>query len=717
MKLQPVFLFIFIFFLGTQLQAQLAVSRSSSTHEYLANPMKNSYEVVDLSVHALLQGQMANVTVTQTIYNPGNRNMEVEIFFPLPDQAAIQNFVLMVDGVEIPGELLPKEEATRIYEGIVRQKQDPALMEYVGYGLFKTAVFPIPVGQQRKITVSYSSLCPKKYDLVTFSYPLGTQKFSAKALKKVSFKVSILSAESIKNIYSPSDQIITERQNNNEAIITMEKHNVLPEKDFQLVFSLASGTVGANLISYKAAKEQEGYFMLMASPSVESTETEKVSKTVVFVLDRSGSMTGQKIEQSKKAIEFILGNLRKNDLFNIITFDDRVTTYKPELQRYNSSTYKEALQYVKHIHPGGSTNINGALLSGMGMFQDKKNPNYLIFLTDGAATAGVVDEMQIASNCQAANKQDVKLFSFGVGVGVNARLLDRLSTQNNGMSDYVQNDNELEAVLSRFYSGISDPVLTNINIKFNGTDIYETYPQQIPDLFKGGQLVLTGKYRNAGKASVTITGKIGPKNFKMDVPVEFASEKDGSANAYVEQLWATRRIGHIMEQIDLHGKNDEMVQELVALSTKHGILTPYTAFLAREDADFRNTTSSLRETNAELDKLEQTQGQQANDLRKAKNSLKNASAAPSADAEKKTLHSATTQQNLRQVGNKTFYLRNGNWVESTISEVDEQKALKVSRYSSEYFELAKNNSANFNQYLAIQGNVVLRLNEQTYLIE
>lgn len=687
--------------------------------------VQNSYEVLAIAVDATIKDQIAEVSVTQTIYNPGNRALEVEIFFPLPNGGIVQNFMMMVNGQEIPGQLMKQEEARGIYEEIVRRKRDPALMEYAGYGLFKTSVFPIQVGEERTITVRYTQVCDRHMNNISFVYPFGTQKFSAKALRSVSLNARIESSEAIKSIFSPTDDIVVKRNGEKGAVIKMEKSYVLPTSDFKMVFATNNSEVGASLLSYKASSEKEGYFMLMASPSVEETQKQS-AKNVVFVLDRSGSMTGQKIEQSKKAMEFVLRNLNEGDLFNIVAYDDRVEKYKEEMQTYNKATFDEAYTYVNTLAPGGGTNINGALVSAMESLPDNKRPTYVIFLTDGLPTAGTTDEMSIATNCTNANKIKARLFAFGVGNDVNARLLDRLSTGNGGLSEYVKPGEDIEASVAKLFSNISSPVLTDIRISFDGMDVRSTYPEVLPDMFRGGQILWVGKYTKPGKSIVTIKGKNNGVEKVYTFPVEFVSHTGTKAHDYLEKIWASRRIGYLINQIDLNGKNPELIDELVKLSKEFGILTPYTAFLAREDVNLNAVSDNLRQTEENLKELEVVRGETANEQRAYKQSMQNNSSVSGTDMAYNNSGSSAQQgtqnapvnvnQNVKNVGSKTFYNKNDNWVDGSASAADEKNAKRVQFNSSEYFALAKGQPAEFNQYLSVGENVLVVVNGVAYQI-
>ena len=236
-------------------------------------PIAHSYEIREVAIDGRLRDQVAEVQVSQTFHNPGSFQLEAEFLFPLPEEGAIQNFVLMVDGRELPGRLLPKDEARRIYEDIVRSKRDPALLEYMGRGLYRTSVFPIPPGADRKVTMRYTQLCKRDRDLVEFSYPLSTQKFTAKPIQRLKIDVAIHSQESIKSVYCPSDDARIDRSGDHDVRVSLERKDLVPSNDFRLVYTLAEGKLAASVVSYRPSESEDGYFLVLASPEVKGQPT------------------------------------------------------------------------------------------------------------------------------------------------------------------------------------------------------------------------------------------------------------------------------------------------------------------------------------------------------------------------------------------------------------------------------------------------------------
>ena len=748
----------------------------------------SSYKIKELSVQARVVDQVARVQVSQSFVNTGNSPIEVQFLFPLPYDGAIDKLTLLVDGKEFPGKLMPAKEARSVYESIVRSNKDPALLEWMGTGLFQTNVFPVPPGAERKVTLNYNQLLRKDRGLTDFLFPLSTAKYTSHAVEKIDIRIAIESGIDIKNVYSPTHTVDIKRPDANHAVVTYSRENEVPTTDFRLLFDVDKGQVGASVISYRPSANEDGFFLLLASPQVKSADVERPKKTVIFVVDRSGSMSGKKFEQARAALKFVLNNLREGDLFNVVAYDGNVESFRPELEKYNDETRKAAIGFVEGIYPGGGTNIHGSLTAALGQLKDNSRPNYILFLTDGLPTIGVTNEGQICQAAKDANKVHARLLSFGVGYDVNSRLLDRISRDGNGLSEYVRPDEDIEAHVSAVYNNISSPVLTDVAMNFEmdgikveeGMPVNRVYPKANFDLFEGQQLVVVGRYKKPGAAKVVIKGRVGDQEQKFDFPANLIEKSGDESYAFVEKLWAFRRIGEIIDQVDLVGKNDELVKELVELSTKHGILTPYTSFLADETMrPLLSNTEGLRRANNNLSILDQSSGMSGVAQRAAKGKfqytenvagpvagalpgqsgiggglptsgrtggglggmmggakrLNGISAASPRPAAVNSLHDIETDSNLpidnvRQYGNQAVYARSQPGKKEQILVTPETAALDlekdkarietIERYSEAYFALVKANSVTENQILSQQRDgeqLLIKLRDKNYLVK
>ncbi|WP_437204429.1 VIT domain-containing protein [Planctomicrobium sp. SH664] len=710
-------------------------------------PPEQTYHIESLTVDAAIREQVASVQVSQTFVNSGKGTIEAQLVFPLPYDGAIDQLTLMVNGKEYPAKLLKASEARERYEAIVRSQRDPALLEWIGTGMFQTSVFPIPAGEKRTVTIHYSQLLRRNQSLTDFLFPLSTAKFTSKPIEQLKFRLTLDSQTPLKNIYSPTHPVDIKRDGEQRAVITYEKQNSVPKEDFRLLFDARSGTVNATLLTYHPQGEDHGYFLLLATPDVQATRTEPQSKTISFVIDKSGSMSGKKIEQVREAAKFVLRNLRERDLFNILSYDAQVTSFRPELESFNEESRKAAEGFVESLFAGGSTNIHDAALQALGQLKDDKRPNFVLFLTDGVPTASVTNESQIAAAVRKANTIGARLLVFGVGYDVNSRLLDRLSRENRGISEYVRPDEDLEAVVARVFQRIGSPILTDATVRFEiaGTEspVNRVYPSGALDLFAGEQLVVVGRYKQSGETRIRLRGQVSGEPRDYEFTGSFAGTSADRTNSFIEKLWATRRIGEIIDEIDLNGRNPELIAELVELSTKHGILTPYTSFLADDNVrpEMASTANQARATQSTT-QLNEASGQSGFEQRSMKSMFKGANQAYSGDGAfsppglgggpqprrpgavfQQDASPAPAKARVFHVGTQTMYRRGKLLMTPETASIDldkdREKYQVVQRFSPEYFAIIQQNSKAENDLLSQQGEgdeLLVRLGTKVVLI-
>ena len=538
-------------------------------------------EIRSVKATATIKEQVAQTKIEQEFYNPNPRQLEGTFILPLPKGAHLEKFRMEVNGKMADAELLSAEKAKGIYEEIVRKAKDPALLEYVGRDLLKVRIFPIEPNSTKKIEVSYAQLLKNDAGLVAYTIPLNTAKYSSTPVKNFSLKLELESGTPLKTIYSPTHNVEVLRHGSKTATIGMEQAEMSGNKDFELFYSAEKSELGMSLLTYKKAGE-DGYFMLFASPGFDSGTKKNIPKDVVFVLDTSGSMSGKKLEQAKKALVFCIQNLNDEDRFEVIRFSTETEALFREMKKVSADSRKEAETFVTNLKTIGGTAINDALRTALETGdKESKRPKLIVFLTDGLPTVGDTSVDGILKTVTERSKGNTRVFAFGVGTDVNTHLLDRIAEETRAASQYVLPDEDMEVKVSSFFSKINDPVLADLALDFGDVRTSKIHPGKLPDLFKGQQLIVLGRYKESEKSKVTLSGKIGEEEKKFTESLQF--EKEETKHEFIPRLWATRRVGFLLEEIRHRGENGELKEEVTQLAKQYGIVTPYTSYLVTED--------------------------------------------------------------------------------------------------------------------------------------
>ncbi len=529
--------------------------------------------------------QVATTKVEQVFQNSTSRDLEATYIFPVPKGATISDFALYIQGERVQGQLLAKEEARAIYTDIVRRMRDPALLEYMDSQLFQVKVYPVPARDRQKIDLEYVQQIPRDGELNRYEYPLKTSGKAAQTLEDFSVAVDLTSTEAITNVYSPTHKVGVSRKDDHHATIGFEEDRAVLDRDFVLYYAVSKKDLGLNLVTYRPDAEKPGYFMLLISPREEMEEEKVLPRDITFVFDTSGSMRGEKIEQARAALRYCVQGLKEEDRFNVIAFSTAPEPFRNELLAANEENVQAALKYIDSLEARGSTDINAALTEALSYETEEDRPYTILFLTDGRPTAGTTDINEIVENVGKANQAKSRLFVFGVGDDVNTHLLDKLSGENRGLSEYVRPQEDIELKVSSLFDKIRKPVLADVKLEVPKVTIRDHYPIELGDLFAGTQLTLLGRYGEPGDSAIRLTGKARGEEKTFEYEGTFV-EKDVE-HQFVANLWASRKIGYLLDQIRLHGESKELREEVVALATEFGIPTPYTSYLALPDAERR----------------------------------------------------------------------------------------------------------------------------------
>ncbi len=677
----------------------------------------------------------ATTKVDQAFYNHENRVVEGLYIFPLPIGASISGFAMDIEGKMTKGELLDSDKARSIYENIVRQMRDPGLLEFFGTGLFKTRIYPIEPLKEKQVKIEYQEALRAEGNLVRYVYPLNIERFSQEPMKDVSIEIKLTSKTPITTIYSPTHSISIKKNGDYAATVGFEADSIRPDKDFVLYYALSQKDLSMSFLANRPDPSEDGSFMVMLAPRSELQQAAMPAIDVALVLDTSGSMAGAKMDQARKALEFCVNALKKGDRFNLINFSTDVDGYKNELMEMDDKTRAGALEYIKRLEPVGGTNISDALLKAIRQLKDKKadRPSFIVFVTDGKPTAGLTEPEEIIRELKSANDAKVRIFSFGVGDQLNAPLIDRIADEHGGASDYVSESEDIEAKVSGLFSKLTHPVMTDVSLMIKNVDVSQIYPQKLPDIFKGSTVTVLGRYRGPGEALVTLTGSIDGKPVKLDYEASFPERE--TENGFVSRIWATRKIGFLLDQIRKNGADDELKNEIVTLAKRYGILTPYTSYLVVEDKDLPGPNLRrimapppsagapgpfLEEAKGRFDSLSSAQeGADAVSAAREMNVMKQADApmptfstgGTSARATGRPSSAPASMGGLkaptsREIGDRTFYLIDEKWVDSSVST--EKANVTIKAYSGAYFELAKKYPA-INKFLALGDKLILKV--------
>ncbi len=540
-------------------------------------------QIIETRSHAAeitISGPVAKVAVNATFYNPNPFVMEGTYMFPLPGEASVENFEMNIDGKMVKGELLDADKARTIYEDIVRKRKDPGLLEWVGSKLLKCRVFPINANSEVKVKLDYSLALTANGELFEFTYPLRSAKPISGKIGSCAVKVRIEEKDGIKTLYSPTHQVDVTRKGENEATLGFEETNLMPERDFKLYFSTSKKDVGVSVITHKPAAE-DGYFMLTVAPSIEEKPEEAQPKSIVFVMDTSGSMAGEKIDQAKGALRYCVNSLKPTDSFGLITFATEPTSFREALLPASKENVKAAQEFIDKIEARGGTCINDALSLALKTIKGAKGLPMIVFLTDGLPTIGETNTETILKNIAGANADKARLFVFGVGYDVNTQLLDKLAEENRGSSDYVSPKENIEVKVSNFFAKVANPVLSDLKLDIPGLKTADVYPKALPDLFRGMQLMVLGRFQGGGAKAIKLSGTVAGKPRELVYETTFAETAE---NNFLPRLWAVRKVAFLLNEVRLRGRNQELVDEVVKLGKQFGILTPYTSFLVVEDS-------------------------------------------------------------------------------------------------------------------------------------
>ena len=631
---------------------------------------RGSIERIRSAVQVAVAGRIARVTVEEWFRNTGPGLGEGTYLYPLPGEAVFSDFSLWQGDRELKGETMDATQARGIYETIVRQKRDPALIELAGHGLLRARVFPINPGETRKITLRYTQILDRAGDAWRFRYVGGPSGSAASR----SFRLEVDSAARFGEPYSPTHRVSVTRSGGGLAVTLADSSW---SGDLELLLPLARGLVGMSLLTQQPVGE-DGSFMLLLAPG-QAAQAVTLRRDLVAVLDVSGSMSGEKLDQAKAALVQLLGTLRPSDRFRVITFSSDVRRYAPAWTDAAGEHVRDAQQWVRALSAEGGTNMAGALGEAFAAAPAEGALGVVVFLTDGMPTVGETDPERIA-NAAEQNRGAFRVFSFGIGYDVNTYVLDRLTERARGTTEYIQPGGDIERAVGSLAAKVSSPVLTDLALRADGADLYDVQPGSLPDLFAGDELVVFGRFRGVGRGEwgVAVTGR---RNGHEERFATSAAATPQSGADYIPQLWAARKVGALTREIRLHGQNPEIMNELKRLALRYGILTEYTSYLVQEPNQV-----VVRPPFDRIAPAAQVGALSVDRARREAKSAAVANAAEAADMDE-AVRGRLAGQASRRVGGHLFVRRDSVWTD--VAHGDSLPVVRVAAFSDAYFALLR----------------------------
>lgn len=699
-------------------------------------------ELTSIDARVVIRERTARTTLDIHLLNPGSQQAEAVLLLPVPGQAVVSSFAFDGETAEPTARLLPRDEARRTYDDIVRRLKDPALLEFAGYNLIRSSVFPIPAGGQQHLRISYDHILKVDGDRVDYILP------RSEALANMvpwSLDVRIEEARPISVVYSPSHSLVQTRLDTAGKVIRLHCARSSDPGAFRLSYLLERVGMSASLLAYPDPSIGGGYFLLMAGlPVKAASEEQRVPRAVTIVIDRSGSMAGEKLEQTLAAAVQVIEALEPKESFNIIDYASDVASFAAQPVPKTRENVLAARHYLASIRPTGGTNIHDALLASVRQKETPGQLSIILFLTDGLPTVGRTGESEIREMVKKANTGGKRIFTFGVGHDVNVPLLDAISDETRAMGTYVLPGEDVEVKVAAVFRRLGGPLLSDLALEVRDAAgvpttraLRELLPSRLPDLFEGDQLVLLGQYKTEEKLSFQLTGNyLGHKrSFRFSFDLAQASFQ----NAFVPRLWAGRKITFLVDQIRQGSAADnsgsltgvdifsdprfrELADEILRLSTRFGILSEYTSFLATEGTrldDWEMLATSCRmELNrrAVHDRSGPSavhQGRNFNE-RKQQVKLDYSNGFWTAAGERASF------TNVQQICDRAFFNQNGQWVDSNLiaSGAELLPAETYSFGSAEHQEFLRHLVSQGRQgLLSLPGDILLRVRGKNILIQ
>ena len=553
-------------------------------------------------VKAEISGYISTVEVTQQFHNPFGVKIEAVYVFPLPNNAAVNEFLMTVGERKIRGIIRERQEAEQIYKEARRQGYVASLLTQERPNVFTQRVANIEPGKQIDINIKYFSTLAYADGWYEFVFPMvvgprfnppgssdgvgavgrGARGISGQSTEvqylrpgersghDISLAVNIDAGVPIEALTCTSHIVTTSQAAPERATAQLCRLDAIPNKDFVLRFKVAGNRVRSALMTHRDARG--GFFTLMLYPPETLAALKRAPMEMVFVVDRSGSMSGKPIEQARAALERGLRQLQPDDTFQIIDFSVSASQFGPVPVAATADNVRRGLAYAERLNAGGGTMMMYGLRAALGFPHDPGRLRFVCFLTDGY----IGNEAEIIGETHRL-LGDSRIFSFGVGNSVNRHLLDEMARAGRGVAAYLALNDDAGAVMDLFFDRVSHPAMADLAIDWGGMRVTDLYPRRLPDLFVGRPVVITGRFNGNGNGAVRVRGKVAGEvqELALDLPTDdLAARHPG-----IPCVWARTRIADLADRMT-HEGNANLPTEIRQVALEYGLMSAYTAFVA-----------------------------------------------------------------------------------------------------------------------------------------
>lgn len=706
--------------------------------------------VIDkVDAEVLVTGRHAQTRLTLDVRNDGHSATEAELILPVPEGVVIKGFYYGDKKTTWQASLMPADEARKLYDSIVARRLDPALLEFAGFCAIRSSVFPVPAKSSVKLGIVYEQLLAPVSGRLDYILP-RTEALSGHALWNI--RVELAPQQEGKgafgNVFTPSHPMSTNVLKNGTAVLTLAEEKMSPGP-FRLSWQEGSLTKDAaerpEISVYAtpdATDRKNGYLLAMLGGTMNDEESRTIPREVTLVLDRSGSMRGEKLRSMKEAAKQIISGLNPGEKFNVIIYNEGVDVFEKSTVEKNAATEKSAHDWLDSVVARGGTNIHEALKQALLQPASEGMLPVVLFLTDGLPTIGTRTEKSIISLVRQENPQKRRIFTIGVGEDLNATLLRRMAEDSGGLPTYILSGENLEVKLAQVFKQLHGPLfrdLTYTVCDMDGREKPGRLQDQLPagtltDVFAGTPAVITGRYVGTEPFQLKIQGlRRDAQAFEHVVtviPEQMASVKDD----FVARLWAARKIGCLESALmdmgedlsNVKGVRDnprtkELIEEMTRLSREFGIMSSVASFFADDSNGHAwNQSNPLARTEDVGRLMTEREGSAAIALQQNTVTKKNVLTLNKFNRQVNADGNTVVGGNTAQIAQNAYFDKNGIWMENTVLNMSlAAPAIRTVQVGTpEYAAVADQLiQSNRQGLLALDGSVMIRLNGETVLMQ